>query len=378
MDSARLHERLHQGLRDREPQPPAALVPSHYGADAFGLICGYRFDGEQPAQGMDSDAAAAWLAEIIGTPTPSPSSSPSPATAPDGHASFAWLHFNLSHSAAERWLRRHANLSDAFFEALQGGLHSTRIERDDQALIAVINDVQFDFSFDASDIATLWISVDRRLVVTARQSPLRSVDQLRVAIQRGEPMRSTVELLERLLRAQADVLVDVVRGVTRRVDQIEDSLLAGRLDQKRSRLGALRRLLVRLQRLLAPEPAALFRLLQHPPQWMAERDVDELRQSTEEFSVALRDMTALQERIRLVQEELAAAVNEGTSRSLFVLTVVTVLALPINILAGLFGMNVGGVPLADNPHGFWILVSVVIGFTAVAGWFAFRNQRRDP
>jgi zinc transporter len=52
-----------------------------------------------------------------------------------------------------------------------------------------------------------------------------------------------------------------------------------------------------------------------------------------------------------------------------------VLALPINILAGLFGMNVGGVPLAQNEHGFAIVALVVATFTAVAGWLAFR--RRD-
>lgn len=343
----RLHERLNQGLLER----------THYGADAHGLVCGWRFAARQPAQPIDSQAAAAWLA------------------APAAPGEFAWLHFNLAHAGAERWLRRHAGLSDAFFEALHDGLHSTRIERDDAALVAVINDVQFDFTFESSDIATLWISVDRRLVVTARQSALRSVDQLRQAIRRGDGMRSSVELLERLLRAQADVLVDVVRGVTQRIDAVEDALLAGRLEHKRSRLGVLRRLLVRLQRLLAPEPAALFRLLQHPPAWMDERDVDELRQATEEFSVALRDMAALQERIKLLQEEIAAAVGERTSRSLFVLTVVTVLALPINILAGLFGMNVGGVPMAGNAHGFWILLGVVVGFTAVAGWLAFRGAR---
>ena len=78
-----------------------------------------------------------------------------------------------------------------------------------------------------------------------------------------------------------------------------------------------------------------------------------------------------------MQEEIAAAVNEGTSRSLFVLTVVTVLALPINILAGLFGMNVGGVPLAQNEHGFWVVVAIVLSFTVIAGWFAFRKKKRD-
>ncbi|REM67145.1 magnesium transporter CorA, partial [Mycobacterium tuberculosis] len=94
-------------------------------------------------------------------------------------------------------------------------------------------------------------------------------------------------------------------GVTSRIDRIEDELLAGRLDHKRARLGVLRRLLVRLQRLLAPEPAALFRLLQGPPTWMSEPDAQALRGSTEEFSVVLRDMQALQERIKLLQEEIA-------------------------------------------------------------------------
>ena len=100
---------------------------------------------------------------------------------------------------------------------------------------------------------------------------------------------------------------------------------------------------------------------------MGADDAQELRDSTEEFSVVLRDMQGLQERIKLLQEEIAASVQEANSRSLFVLTVVTVLALPINILAGLFGMNVGGVPLADNGHGFWIIVAVVAAFHGGCG-----------
>ena len=105
--------------------------------------------------------------------------------------------------------------------------------------------------------------------------------------------------------------------------------------------------------LLAPEPAALFRLLNKPPAWIVEGDLQELRQSTEEFNVALSDMAALQERIKLLQEEIAARVAEANNRSLYVLTIVTVLALPINIMAGLFGMNVGGIPLADQKPPHW-------------------------
>jgi zinc transporter len=37
-------------------------------------------------------------------------------------------------------------------------------------------------------------------------------------------------------------------------------------------------------------------------------------------------------------------------------------------------MNVGGVPLANHPHGFWVLVVLVASFTLLAGWWAFRRQ----
>jgi len=76
-----------------------------------------------------------------------------------------------------------------------------------------------------------------------------------------------------------------------------------------------------------------------------------------------------------LQEEIAASLNEQSNGTLFTLTVVTVLALPINIIAGFFGMNVGGIPLAGDPEGFWILVALVATFTVLAGRWAFRKRQ---
>jgi zinc transporter len=56
------------------------------------------------------------------------------------------------------------------------------------------------------------------------------------------------------------------------------------------------------------------------------------------------------------------------------LTVVTVLALPINIVAGLLGMNVGGIPMSQNPEGFLWIVAIIVTFTVFAGWWAFRRR----
>jgi zinc transporter len=116
---------------------------------------------------------------------------------------------------------------------------------------------------------------------------------------------------------------------------MEERLLAKHVSVSRSELGSLRRMLVRLQRLLAPEPAAFFRLLSRPPEWITEEELQNLQQAAEKFSTAISDTAALVERVKQLQEELAAFVNEQTNRTLFVLTLVTVLALTDQFGGGL-------------------------------------------
>jgi zinc transporter len=336
------------------------MTPATYGSDPTGLICGFCFSADGVGGAVSADQALEFLA----------------AEKLEGQAQgFVWLHFNLSHTATEKWLRDHKLLPDVFREALHEGSRSTRVELDDDMLMAVINDVHFDFNFESSDISSLWLTVNPRCVISLRSQPLRSIDRLRDAVKQGRKIQSSVALLVHLMHDQGDVLVRIVRDTTVRIDTIEDQLLSDRLEKQRADLGALRRLLVRLQRLLAPEPAALFRLLQKPPTWIGEDDLQDLRQATEEFTVVLRDMTELQERIKLLQEEIAGRATEANNRSLYVLTVVTVLALPINIIAGLLGMNVGGIPWAQNDKGFWIVVAIILSFTAVAARLAFKKFR---
>jgi zinc transporter len=334
--------------------PRPAPADANYGSDKAGMVCGYAFRPGEAGREIDSDAVAEWLA------------------AP-GNDEFLWLHFNLANSAASRWIEQHLVVPEAFREAV-GANPSTRVEIADDFLVAVVNDVLF-YAFDASSASTMTLCVQQRVLVSARITPLRSVDRLRAAVKRGEAFRSTVGLVAHLLRDQADVLVQIVRDATSEVDTIEDRLMGQRVLASRAKLGSLRRTLVRLQRLLAPEPAALFRLLNRPPAWTSMDDVRDLRQAAEELAAAVADSVALVERVRLLQEELVALVNEQTSRTLFVLTIVTVVALPMTIIPGFFGMNVGGVPLAHSVYGFWAVVVLVASVVLAGALLAF--SRRD-
>jgi zinc transporter len=279
-----------------------------------------------------------------------------------------------SNVASEPWLRLNLGLPEVFYESLHDESVSTRIEQDSDALVALVHDVLFEATFDSSDVSTVSLSIDRYSMVSVRRRPLRSVDRLRTAVRNGLPFASPAGLLSQLLRDQANVLSEILRVSTRKVDTAEDGLLANRITITRRDLGSLRRVLVRLQRLLVPEPAALFRLLNRPPVWVEPEDLQDLRQAAEEFSTVLVDSGALVERIKLLQEEISALADETTSNTLFVLTVVTVLALPINLIAGLFGMNVGGIPLGDNRHGFFVVVALVVSLTGILAYIALKRR----
>ena len=94
--------------------------------------------------------------------------------------------------------------------------------------MARIHDVLFDFTFDAP-VATTTLCVKPRVLVSAHARPWRSIDQLRAAVQRGQVLRLSIEILARLLRDQASVLVDIVRKSKRGVGPMEEQLLAKRV-----------------------------------------------------------------------------------------------------------------------------------------------------
>jgi zinc transporter len=329
------------------------------GPDQDVPIWGYHFVPNKPAQPMTSETAVQFL------------SAPGPGALDE----FVWLHFSLSNPASEPWLRRYLTLPDSFYESLHSEVDATHLEQDGESLVARIHDVLFDFTFNAP-VATTSLCIKPRVVVSAHLRPWRSIDQLRAEVQAGQVFHSPIEVLSRLFRDQASVLLDIVRKSTKRVDPMEQRLLAKRITVSRSELGSLRRMLVRLQRLLAPEPAAFFRLLSRPPDWITEEALQHLQQAAEKFSSAISDTSALVERVKQLQEELAALVNEQTNRTLFVLTLVTVLALPINLVAGLFGMNVGGIPLAQHPYGFFLVVGPLLGLTVILAYWGL-GKRRD-
>lgn len=74
----------------------------------------------------------------------------------------------------------------------------------------------------------------------------------------------------------------------------------------------------------------------------------------------------------MTQEELLHHLSEQAERRMFLLAVITTVFLPLSFVTGLLGINVGGIPGADEPFAFLIvtllLVLLAAGVLGVLWW----------
>jgi magnesium transporter len=52
-----------------------------------------------------------------------------------------------------------------------------------------------------------------------------------------------------------------------------------------------------------------------------------------------------------------------------VLTIVSVIFLPLNLLAGIYGMNFAHIPGANTPGGFFLILGLMLAIAAGILWF---------
>jgi len=321
--------------------------------DTGGLICGFMLQPRGAALPVQWDAATR------------------------ASASFAqpvWLHFNLADARACNWIAACEALPLAARELLLDHDAHVRHELLERGLALVIGDLHHDFNDDPEGFGTLRLYIDKNFVVTGRRHPLKAVDQLRLEMTNGLAVATTTDLFGRLIEELAETFQRVVKNISDIVDDAEDQILAGRVHDQGTELGRVRRLLARLRRHINAERHALSYSATRAHHWSGGTDIGEVRQAVERLEGIAQDLELVQERSRLLQEEIAGQLGEATNRNLYLLSILTTVLLPINLITGIFGMNTGGLPWSQDSFGFWRAMFCMLAGVVVALWFLHRRR----
>lgn len=286
---------------------------------------------------------------------------------------FLWLHLNLADARVAPFLESMPDLSPAVIAALTTHDTHAALMMDEHSLYGTLVDFQRDFDNDTRDIGWLHFFVSERIIITTRLQPLRSVDRMRSAIEKnGLRYRRPVDLFETLVTEFQRTMITLVMEFTEELNLIEDYVYDNAPRDERRRLAPVRRTVVRLHRHLR----TLLTLMRRA----AAGDEEDMPHGFEEAAGRLigrleavdHDVYALQERARLLHEEIDSKLSSETNRHLYILSIMTAFLLPPSLVTGFFGMNTESLPFAHAAHG----TAYALGFMAVSVLVAWLLLRR--
>ena len=92
-----------------------------------------------------------------------------------------------------------------------------------------------------------------------------------------------------------------------------------------------------------------------------------------EMEIMQSGVYRLETRVRDLYNDYQAAGNVLVEKRLRLLTIVSAITLPLGLVAGLLGMNVGGVPGTTNNSGFIIVIFLMVLIVLVETWYFTRK-----
>lgn len=284
-----------------------------------------------------------------------------------------WLHFAYNDLRAQNFIASLPSIPEPAKTTLLKSDEHLSLAVSDGVAHGVFADLQRDVARDTREIGRLRFAFDDQLVVSARRHPLRSVDAARQRIEEGRSHNAAVGLIESIVEQFASAIGEILAELSDELDLIEDRVLSDALRDDRRKLMPVRRMTVRLHRqLLALRD--LFRRLDHANEPRLPKGLAAAAGRLAHRLDALdHDAVVLQERARLLHDEMDTKINSETNRHLHALSIITAVMLPPTLVTGFFGMNTKDLPLAQTDGGVWIAAALCVAASALVYWILRRT-----
>ncbi|OHV75906.1 transporter [Rhizobium sp. LCM 4573] len=286
---------------------------------------------------------------------------------------FLWLHLNLADSRVPAFLEGLEGVGPAAVAALTTHDTHATITLDEQLVYGTLVDFQREFDSETRDIGWLHFFVSDRIIITTRLQPLRSIDRVRGAVEKNASrFKRPINVFETIVAEFQRTLITLVMELTEELNLIEDFVYDNAPRDERRKLAPVRRTVVRLHRHLRTVLTLLRRAAASEDNEMPEGFDDVASRLMNRLEAVDHDVYALQERARLLHEEIDSKLSSETNRHLYILSLMTAFLLPPSLVTGFFGMNTSSLPFAEGIGGTVYAVGFIL-FSVAAAWWVLRR-----
>jgi zinc transporter len=313
--------------------------------DADGLIFAYLLDRQGGGRELSWEEIAAWQPE----------------------QGLLWLHFNRTGRHTEEWLEQKSGIEPIICDTLLADESRPRHTRFNDALLVILRGVNSNAGAEPEDMVAIrmWLEADR--IITLRHRRLLAVNDILADLGNRIGPDSTGEFLSRISELLVEGMLPMIDELEDQMEAIEDKVQteSDTSAEQSDLLNEVRRSLISLRRHLAPQREVQSWLYQERVSWLDPDHRTHLHETADELIRCYEDINELRDRTGVTQDQINTRISNQLNRTIYLLTVIATVLLPLTFVTGLLGINVAGIPGAENPLAFVAVVVVLVLLAAL-------------
>ena len=273
-----------------------------------------------------------------------------------------WLHLNLNHPATISWLEKKSKLPSWVIQTLTDTQESRpRTIIQPQLLLLVLRTINLRQRSQPDDMVFLRLFGTKDCLISVHIDPVLKMDKIKEAFSLKNGPKNINQLISLILNNSLSSISVVIDDLEDEVDEIEEHIMDHKIDTKMAdRLAEILRKAVTIRRFLTPEREALDTLSHNQTKWFDESMRHITREADHRLDRIIEDIDLIRDRVRINQNALQSLEDKSNQRHMYLLSLVATIFLPLTFITGLFGMNVGGIPLAGHPIGLHIITGLIL------------------
>lgn len=291
-----------------------------------------------------------------------------------------WRNIESPTEEALKNLKKRYHFHELDLEDCLSKTESPKIEEYPDYVFVVFHFPQKDLKTDHISLESLNVFLGNRYLITLSSGRIKKLEDLFQSMKEDGSLRrdsfkkGSGYLLYLLLNELFGMYTPYVAQVRRDIREVEEDIFEGKIQKDRLYdIMSVKRQIITLRRNLAPHTPivlALEKLHKRFINKQMELYFDDVADKINRAKNSLEEMNATMETLHNANESLT---SHNTNRVMKVLTIFSVTLLPLNLLAGIYGMNID-LPLAQKEEAFLMLVGIMAGVFVLTLMF-FKMKR---
>ena len=290
-----------------------------------------------------------------------------------------WI--NIVHPSHEdiEHLRRYYPFHPLDLEDCLSDIERPKVDEYDDYLFIVMHFPVSDPNSRVSRISELDIFIGSGYLITLHHGELRPLVQLFEECQKDERARArhmskgAGQLLYGILNRTVDYVMNILLGVGESINEVEEEIFVKNMRHIVEKISVIRRNVIALRRIIKPQIAVVSNLEHKDRPFIREGMEVYFGDIVDGFSRAWDELEDHREVIESLSATSESITSYRINETMRALTVISVLFLPLTLLAGIYGMNVP-LPFSGNPYVFWGIAAIMLA-TAIGMLLIFRRKK---